>query len=261
MQMLVDSHCHLDRLDLEQCGGSLAAALEGARADGVSHMLCVCISEDNRQAVLDIASADPGIFASAGVHPSDVADQIVSVNTLKAWCDHPKIVALGETGLDYYYSKERSEEQKQSFFNHLQAGADLGLPVIVHTREAQFDTIDLIRASGRPDSAGVMHCFTESWDMARKALDAGYYISISGIVTFRNAEDLRGVAKKIPLDRLLVETDSPYLAPIPYRGKSNQPRYVRAVAEFIAELRGMSLERLAEQTTSNFFQLFKRAQI
>lgn len=259
--MLVDSHCHLDRLNLEQCGGSLAAALEGARADGVSHMLCVCISADNRQAVLDIASADRSIFASAGVHPSDVDDQVVSVDTLKAWCDHPKVVALGETGLDYYYSKERSEEQKQSFLNHLQAGAELGLPVIVHTRDAQSDTIELIRTGGSPDSAGVMHCFTESWKMARDALDEGYYISISGIVTFRNADELRDVAKKVPLDRLLVETDSPYLAPVPYRGKSNQPRYVRAVAEYIAELRGMNLEQLAEQTSANFFQLFKRAQV
>src|SRR5690606_16418343 len=157
------------------------------------------------------------IFASAGVHPSDVDDQVVSVDTLKAWCDHPKVVALGETGLDYYYSKERSEEQKQSFLNHLQAGAELGLPVIVTTRDAQSDTIELIRTGGSPDSAGVMHCFTESWEMARDALDEGYYISISGIVTFRNADELRDVAKKVPLDRLLVETDSPYLAPVPYR--------------------------------------------
>lgn len=258
--MLVDSHCHLDRLKLDQCGGSVAAALEGARADGVTHMLCVCISEENRQAVLDIASSDARVFASAGVHPSDVGEQVVSTETLKAWCDDPKVVALGETGLDYYYSKDRSEEQKESFHNHLQAGADLGMPVIVHTRDARADTIDLIKASGNPDSAGVLHCFTESWDMARQALDLGYYISISGIVTFRNADELRDVAKKVPLDRLLVETDSPYLAPVPYRGKSNQPRYVRAVAEYVAELRGMNFERLAEQTTANFFQLFKRAQ-
>lgn len=258
--MLVDSHCHLDRLNFDQCGGSLAAALEGAWADGISHMLCVCISADNRQAVLDIAATDPRISASAGVHPSDVAEQIVSVETLKAWCDQPKVVALGETGLDYYYSKDRSEEQKQSFANHLQAGADLQLPVIVHTRDARSDTIDLIKTFGSPDSAGVLHCFTESWEMARQALDLGYYISISGIVTFRNAEELRDVAKKVPLDRLLVETDSPYLAPVPYRGKSNQPRYVRAVAEYVAELRGVSIEHLAERTTANFFELFKRAQ-
>ncbi len=259
--MLVDSHCHLDRLNLEQCGGSLTAALEGARADGVSHMLCVCISAENRQTVLDIALADRRIFASAGVHPSDVDEGVVSVDTLKAWCDHPKVVALGETGLDYYYSKDRSEQQKQSFLNHLLAGADLDLPVIVHTRDARSDTIDLIKASGSPSSAGVLHCFTESWEMARQALDEGYYISISGIVTFRNADELREVAKKVPMDRLLVETDSPYLAPVPYRGKSNQPRYVRAVAEYIAELRETSLEQLAEQTSSNFFRLFKRAQV
>ncbi|MCR6651516.1 MAG: TatD family hydrolase [Cellvibrionaceae bacterium] len=258
--MIVDSHCHLDRLNLEQCGGSLAAALEGARADGVSHMLCVCISEENRRTVLDIAAADPGIFASAGVHPSDVGDEIASVETLKSWCDHRKVVALGETGLDYYYARERSAQQKVSFANHLQAAADLHLPVIVHTRDAREDTMELIRTYGSTDSAGVMHCFTESWEMACQALDLGYYISISGIVTFRNADDLRAVAQKVPMDRLLVETDSPYLAPIPYRGKSNQPRYVRAVAEYVADLRGVSLEYLAEQTSANFFRLFKRAQ-
>jgi TatD DNase family protein len=258
--MIVDSHCHLDRLNLEQCGGSLAAALEGARADGVSHMLCVCISDENRRAVLDIASSDSGIFASAGMHPSDVTDGIVSIETLKSWCGHPKVVALGETGLDYYYGREYIAQQQESFANHLHAAADLGLPVIVHTRDAREDTIDLIRANGSTSSAGVMHCFTESWEMACQALDLGYYISISGIVTFRNADSLRDVAKKVPMDRLLVETDSPYLAPVPYRGKSNQPRYVRAVAEYVADLRGMSLESLAEQTSANFFRLFNRAQ-
>jgi len=257
--MIVDSHCHLDRLNLEQCGGSLAAVLEGARADGVSHMLCVCISDENRRAVLDIASSDARIFPSAGVHPSDVTE-VVSIATLKSWCDHPKVVALGETGLDYHYAKESAAQQKESFANHLQAAADLRLPVIVHTREARADTIDVIKAYGSTDSAGVMHCFTESWEMACQALDLGYYISISGIVTFRNADELRDVAKKVPLDRLLVETDSPYLAPVPYRGKSNQPRYVRAVAEYVADLRGMSLQDLAEQTSANFFRLFSRAQ-
>lgn len=258
--MLVDSHCHLDRLNLEQCGGSLAAALDGARADGISHMLCVCISAENRQAVLDIARGNHGVWASAGVHPSDVGDEVVSVETLQSWCGHPKVVALGETGLDYHYTVERVKEQKESFINHLTAGAALDLPIIVHTREAREDTIELIRAHGSTESAGVLHCFTESWEMAKQALDLNYYISISGIVTFRNADELREVAKKVPADRLLVETDSPYLAPVPYRGKSNQPRYVRAVAEFVAELRGVTLEELAGQTTDNFFRLFKRAQ-
>lgn len=257
--MLVDSHCHLDRLKLDQCGGSLEAALAGARSDGISHMLCVCISAENRQAVLDIASSNPAVFASAGVHPSDVVHEVTSVETLLKWCDHPKVVALGETGLDYHYGAGHEREQKQSFINHLIAGVELDLPVIVHTRDAREDTIDLIRAYGSSESAGVLHCFTESWAMAKQAIDLNYYISISGIVTFRNADELRDVAKRIPLERLLIETDSPYLAPVPYRGKPNQPRYVRAVAEFIAELRGVSLEELAHHTSDNFFRLFKRA--
>jgi TatD DNase family protein len=257
--MFVDSHCHLDRLKLDQCGGSLEAALASARADGVKHMLCVCISPENRQVVLDIACGDRQIYASAGVHPSDVQPEVISVETLQQWCDHPKVVALGETGLDYHYAADRKEQQRQSFINHLVAGKNLGLPVIVHSREARDDTLELIRDHGCRTAAGVLHCFTESWEMARAALDMNYYISISGIVTFRNADELRDVAKKIPADRLLIETDSPYLAPIPYRGKPNQPRYVRAVAEFLAELRGVAVEELAEYTTANFFRLFPRA--
>jgi TatD DNase family protein len=257
--MLVDSHCHLDRLKLDQCGGSVASAIQGANDDGVKHLLCVCVSAENRQQVLDIASAHPGVFASAGVHPCDVDDAEVPTSDLIQWCEHPKVVALGETGLDYHYSRERESVQKASFINHLTVGKALGLPVIVHTREAREDTIELIRQHGCRQSAGVLHCFTETWEMAQAALDLNYYISISGIVTFKNAAELRDVAMRVPLDRLLIETDSPYLAPIPFRGKSNQPRYVRAVAEFVAQLRGMSLESLAAQTTDNFFNLFSKA--
>ncbi len=256
--MLVDSHCHLDRLKLDQCGGSLDIAIQSAHNDGISHMLCVCISADNRQAVLDIATSNQNIYASAGVHPSDVAD-IVDVETLRSWCDHPKVVALGESGLDYYYTKDSAEVQKVSFINHLQAGKSLGLPTIVHTRNAREDTIQIIRDHGCTTAAGVLHCFTESWEMAQAALDLNYYISISGIVTFKTADELREVAKKVPIDRLLVETDSPYLAPVPYRGKSNQPKYVKAVAEFVAELRGITYEELAERTSDNFFRLFNKA--
>lgn len=257
--MFVDSHCHLDRLKLDECGGSLEAALASARAEGVEHMLCVCISPENRRVVLDIASSDSHIYASAGVHPSDVQTEVISVATLQHWCDHPKVVALGETGLDYHYVPESREHQRQSFINHLVAGKNLGLPVIVHSREAREETLELIRDYGCRRASGVLHCFTESWEMAQAALDMNYYVSISGIVTFRNANELREVAKKIPAERLLIETDSPYLAPIPYRGKSNQPRYVRAVGEFLAELRGVNVETLAAQTTANFFRLFGRA--
>lgn len=258
--MLVDSHCHLDRLKLDQCGGSVSAAIASAKEEGVKHFLCVCISADNRQQVLDIANAHQGVYASAGVHPCDVSEAAVMTDDLSRWCDHPKIVALGETGLDYHYSDEHADLQKCSFVNHLKVGKNTGLPVIVHTREAREDTIDLIRDYGCREAAGVLHCFTETWEMAQAALDLNYYISISGIVTFKNATDLREVARKIPIERLLIETDSPYLAPVPYRGKSNQPRYVRAVAEYVAELRGLSLNQLAEHTTDNFFRLFSKAQ-
>ncbi len=257
--MLVDSHCHLDRLKLEQCGGSLDAALDSALAQGVEHLLCVCISDQNRQEVLEIARMRSCISASVGVHPSDVTDQVVDVDTLRRWADDPKVVALGESGLDYYYTKDSAEQQKASFIHHLQAGKDLQLPIIVHTRDARQDTLDLIEQHGCRQSAGVLHCFTESWDMAEAALDMNYYISISGIVTFKNADALRDVAKRVPLERLLVETDSPYLAPVPFRGKSNQPQYVRAVAECVAELRGISLEALAKQTTENYYTLFNRS--
>lgn len=258
--MLVDSHCHLDRLKLEECGGSLSAAVEAARERGVGHLLCVCIGEENKQDVLQIAESYGHISASVGVHPSDVNDRIVPVSELVEWADHPKVVALGETGLDYHYSAETREIQLESFHNHLLAGQQLGLPVIVHTRNAPEDTIHCINESAGSDRAGVLHCFTETWELAKAALDRSFYISISGIVTFRNAEALREVVRKIPMDRLLIETDSPYLAPVPHRGKSNQPKYVREVAQYVADLKGVSYDYLVERTGENFFSLFSRAQ-
>jgi len=253
--VLVDSHCHLDRLKVE----SLNVAVEEAAQRGVSAMLCVCISAENKADVLAIAKNYPNIYASVGVHPSDVNRSVVSMAELITWATADKVVALGETGLDYYHSKECIEEQHESFKNHLLAAGELQLPVIVHTRDAREDTINLIRDHGDTGSSGVLHCFTESWEMAEQALALNYYISLSGIVTFKNAEQLREVAKKVPLDRLLVETDSPYLAPVPYRGKPNQPKYVREVAECVAELRGISFEELAEATTENFYRLFSKA--
>ena len=256
--MLTDSHCHLDRLQFDKLGGNLDDALTRAADAGVSRLLCVCISAENRAAVLDIAEAHPHIFASVGVHPSDVNDALIDRGQLAQWSDHPKVVALGETGLDYHYGEATKAIQLESFAEHLIAGAELDLPVIVHTRAAREDTLQLLRAHGGP-AAGVLHCFTESWEMASAALDLGYCISISGIVTFRNADELRDVVRKVPLERLLVETDSPYLAPVPYRGKTNQPAYVREVAEYVAQLKGVSIEQLAEATTNNFLRLFRRA--
>ncbi|PCK03541.1 MAG: hydrolase TatD [Alteromonadaceae bacterium] len=257
--MLVDSHCHLDRLDLGVYQGDLKQALQAAREQGVSHMLCVCIDQEGMAGVLDIAHDFPSVYASVGVHPSSVDADVVSPAMLKSWADTPKVVALGETGLDYHYSGGSADFQKLSFANHLVAAGELGLPVIVHTREAREDTLDLIRNYGNTASSGVLHCFTESWEMAKKAMDMNYYISISGIVTFNSASELREVVKKMPLERLLVETDSPYLAPVPFRGKPNEPKYVKAVAEYVAELRGICFEELCEVSSDNFFRLFNRA--
>jgi TatD DNase family protein len=253
--MLVDSHCHLDRLEAL----SAAAALEAARARGVSRFLCVCINEANKAAVLDIARQHADVYASVGVHPCDVTDQVTAVESLCDWASADKVIALGETGLDYYHSQDAKTAQQQSFIHHLQAAKQLQLPVIVHTREAKADTLNLLDAHACRQQAGVMHCFTEDWAMAEAALALGFYISISGIVTFKNAQQVREVAQRVPLDRLLIETDSPYLAPIPYRGKPNQPAYVREVASCIADLRGITLDRLAAATTDNFLRLFSRA--
>lgn len=257
--MLVDSHCHLDRLKLDKFDGDLDDVLQLSRERGVNKFLCVGISLENAESVVDLAAKYDDVVCSVGVHPLDVDSGLADVDKLIALSRQAKVVALGETGLDYYYSTETKAVQQQSFIAHLQAAGRAGLPVIVHTRDAREDTIDLIREHGSREHAGVLHCFTESWDMAKAALDLNYYISLSGIVTFKNAEELRDVARQVPIDRLLVETDSPYLAPVPYRGKPNIPAYVREVAEFVAELRGISYEELAERTTENFYRLFPRA--
>ena len=257
--MLVDSHCHLDRLKLDKYDGDLRRAIQAALDNGIGQMLCVGTSVDNRHDVVAIAEEYPQVLASVGVHPLDVEKGLASIDDLLSWSQHPKVVALGETGLDYYYSQEQKQTQQQSFILHLQAAAQAKLPVIVHTREARADTIALLREYADPACAGVLHCFTESWEMAQQALDLNFYISLSGIVTFNNAADLREIAKKIPLDRLLVETDSPYLAPVPYRGKPNEPAFVRKVAEFIADLRGISYDELAQATGANFHRLFPKA--
>jgi TatD DNase family protein len=257
--MLIDSHCHLDRLRLDKYDGQLSAAIASARERGVQGMLCVGISLDNREAVVEIAEKYPQVVASVGVHPLDIESGLASIEQLVAWAQHPKVVALGETGLDYYYSDATKATQQESFRLHLEAAARIKQPVIVHTRSAKEDTLRLIAEHGDVESAGVLHCFTEDWDMAKRAVDLNYLISISGIITFKNAEALRDVVNKLPLDCLLVETDSPYLAPVPYRGKSNEPGYVREVAEYVAGLKKISYEKLTEVTADNFFRLFPKA--
>ena len=257
--MLIDSHCHLDRLDLAAHGGSLDAALDAARAVGIGHFLCIGVSADNAATVKGLAERYADVDCSVGVHPLDLEPGAEpALDWLLGELAHPKVVAIGETGLDYHYEPESAALQQASFRLHLEAARITGKPVIVHTREARADTLALLREVALPQ-AGVLHCFTEDWEMAKAALDIGFYISLSGIVTFRNAEALREVARQVPADRLLVETDSPYLAPVPHRGKPNLPQYVREVAEYLAVLRGVSYETLAEQTSSNFKRLFPLA--
>ena len=253
--MLIDSHCHLDRLELAACGGSVDAALQHAREQGVSGFLCVGISLAELPAMLAITEQHDDVFASAGMHPLEPLPEQPDRSALYEWAQDPRIVAVGETGLDYHYARESADQQLRSFRMHMEVASELGKPVIIHTREAVEDTLAVLdQFAGQV--RGVLHCFTETQAMAEHALALGYYVSFSGIVTFRNAAALREVAMTVPLDRLLVETDSPYLAPVPFRGKPNQPAYVRQVAEQLAALRGESLEQLAGSTTANFHNLF-----
>ena len=258
---LIDSHCHLDRLDLTKLDGDLDAVLVAARRNDVTHMLCVCIDMDNFPAVLGLAQRYPQVFASVGVHPNEKDTRDPEVQELVALAQAAKVVAIGETGLDYFHGEGDLEWQRQRFRRHIRAARECGKPLIIHTRDAREDTISIMREEGAAEAGGVMHCFTEDWAMAEQAMELGFYISFSGIVTFRNAEPLREVARHVPLQRMLVETDAPYLTPVPYRGKSNQPAYVRYVAEHIAEIRGESLETIAAVTTANFFTLFQAAKI
>jgi TatD DNase family protein len=257
--LLVDSHCHLDRLDLTPFGGQLDGALANARQHGVGHMLCVCIDLEHFTDVLEPARAHDNIFASVGVHPNEHEGREPDVETLVSLADDPDVIAIGETGLDYFRSEGDLDWQRERFHTHIHAARQSGKPLIIHMREATEDTLRIMREADAGQVGGVMHCFAEDWDAARAALDMDFYISFSGIVTFKNANSLKEVAKQVPLNRMLVETDSPYLAPTPYRGKSNQPAYVKYVAEHIAELRGSSLEAISEATTENFFRLFSAA--
>ena len=254
--MFVDSHCHLDRLDLSPYDGDLARAVHAANARGVERMLCIGIDMANAQTVIDIAREFACVSASVGVHPMDVNEQPVDMEQLAVLAADSTVVAIGETGLDYYYSGDSAELQRHSFIQHLVLSAELAKPVVVHSRDAREDTIAIIKRHGDLDVAGVLHCFTESWDMARQALDLNYSISFSGIITFKNAAALREVVKRIPMDRLLIETDSPYLAPVPHRGKKNEPQYVVEVANCIAEIKGLAVEEVAEITSANFDKLF-----
>ena len=255
--MLVDSHCHLDFPDL---ASRLPELLQRMEENAVGLAVCIGVNLEDFPRVLALAEAHPQLWATVGVHPEYTDVREPDENELLALANHPKVIALGETGLDYYWQKDKPEWQRARFRTHIRAARRCGKPLVVHTRESAEDTLNVLAEEGADAVGGVMHCFTENWEVARRALDLGFYISFSGIVTFKNAAIVKDVAQKCPLDRILVETDSPYLAPMPYRGKQNQPAYVRHVAEEIARLRGISLEDVTAATTENFFTLFKHAQ-
>jgi TatD DNase family protein len=253
--VFVDSHCHLDRLELDKLGLTLAQVIAQAQQKQVQHMLCVCVSLTEFEQMAQIVADYPMVSISCGEHPLHQHDK-VDAELLLQQCTQPRVVAVGETGLDYFYSPDSKLSQQEAFVSHIQVANQLNKPLIIHTRDARADTLTLMRSHQADTAGGVLHCFTENWDMAKAALDLGFYISISGIMTFRNATELRDVVRKLPLDRLLIETDSPYLAPVPFRGKTNQPAYVTAVAEAVAEVKGISITELANITTENFYQLF-----
>lgn len=255
--MLVDSHCHLDRLDLAPFGDEFDALLQASRKAGVGHILCVSIDLESYPAMLELVSPYADVSVSVGVHPNDRDRREPEPEQLADLAQHPKNVAIGETGLDYFRSEGDLGWQRDRFRRHIAAARRCGKPLIIHTRAARDDTIAIMRQENARDAGGVMHCFTEDWEMAKQALDLGFYVSFSGIITFKNAADLREVVKKMPAERLLIETDAPYLAPVPHRGKPNLPHYVTHVADCVAELRGMSPEAVAELTAENYFRLFQ----
>ena len=255
--MYVDSHCHLDFPELS---ARLDEVLVRMRENQVDRALCVSVTLEDFPRVLALAEAHDTLYASVGVHP-DYPDSLEpDVDTLVRLAAHPKVIATGETGLDYFRTEGDPAAlngwQRERFRVHIRAARISRRPLIVHTRAASDDTIAIMRAEGADAVGGVMHCFTESWQVARAALDLGFYISLSGIVTFRNAEALRDVARQVPLDRLLIETDAPYLAPVPKRGKMNEPGFVKHVGEFLAGVKGIEVERLAEATSGNFYRCF-----
>jgi len=256
LPMLIDSHCHLD---FPKLADNLDEALDRMRANDVSHALCISVNLEDFPRVLALAETHANLYASVGVHPDyeDLAEP--QATQLAALAGHPRVIAIGETGLDYFRLKGDLEWQRERFRQHIRAARQCGKSLVVHTRAAAADTLRIMAEEGADKVGGVMHCFTESWEVAQQAMEMNFYISFSGIVTFKNATALKDVAQRIKLDRMLVETDSPYLAPVPYRGQINQPAFVRHVAEAIADLRGISLDEVASATTANFFNLFKAA--
>ncbi|HLU19759.1 MAG TPA: TatD family hydrolase [Pusillimonas sp.] len=253
--MFVDSHCHLDFPELAQ---NLPDILARMQQNQVSHALVVSVNMPQWPGLMELVAPHPNLYASVGVHPDYEDTPVPSAEKLAEMAEHPKVVAIGETGLDYFRLSEPLDWQRERFRVHIRASRQSGLPLIIHTRSASEDTLRIMREEGADEFGGVMHCFTESWEVAEAAMDMNFYISMSGIVTFKKAQELQDVATRIPLDRLLIETDSPFLAPVPFRGKVNDPSKVIHVAEKIAELRGVSVAEIAERTKDNFFSLFNK---
>jgi TatD DNase family protein len=257
--MLIDSHCHLNMLDLSDFDQNLDHVIAAAHAQDVARMLTVCVTLKDIPKIEAIADRYPEVYISVGVHPDETGCPKVDAAELLRLAQHPSCIAIGETGLDYYRTESEAEktEQQERFRQHIRAALALKKPLIIHTRQASADTIRIMQEERAQEIGGVMHCFTENWEVAQQALDLNFYISFSGIVTFKSAVDLQATAKKVPLDRMLIETDSPYLAPVPFRGKQNHPALVKHVALFLAGLRELEYTDLAAATTENFFQCFK----
>ncbi len=256
--MYIDSHCHINFPELAI---RMPELLQAMRDNGVTHALCVSVDLPDFPQVLALAEQYPHIYASVGVHPDYVETEEPTAEQLVALSQHPKIVAIGETGLDYFRLKGDLEWQRERFRQHIRASRICGKPLIIHTRAAAEDTIRILQEEGagtdKGGVAGVMHCFTESLEVALAAIDMGFYISFSGILTFKSAKDIQAVAKALPIERILIETDSPYLAPMPHRGKMNEPAFVRHVGEYLADLKGLPVTQVQEITSNNFFELFK----
>jgi len=255
--MLIDSHCHLDRIDLKPYDNDFSRFMDEATNSQIEHLLCIAIELEAYPAMLDLVNGYKQISVTVGVHPNSQDCREPSVDELVKLGLNEKVIGIGETGLDYFRSEGDLDWQHQRFKNHIQAAKILNKPLIIHTREAKEDTLRILAEENAGEVGGIIHCFTEDWAFAQKAMDLNFYISFSGIVTFNNAKAIKDTAKKMPADRFLIETDSPYLAPVPHRGKPNYPTYVRHVAEHIADLRGVSVTKIADLSTENFYRLFR----
>ena len=254
--ILVDSHCHLDKVKVVDPFEDINQHIADTQSQGIDYLMNICIDKANWKAVIKIAEDNNNVFCAVGVHPESEDTATVTIAELSSVAQHQKAIAIGETGLDYFHKSIDPAIQQQSFRRHIQVAIAEQMPLVVHTRNARVDTLQILKEEKAEQIGGILHCFTESLAMAESALEMGFYISLSGILTFKNAKELHDVAKAVPLERLLIETDSPYLTPVPFRGKSNQPLFVKYVAQTLADIKECSVEEIAEVTTKNFFRLF-----